>query len=67
MRQGCSVRIRNSEGDWTFDRRHAFHVLGLDGTGALRRRRIHGVVEIERGGVWLHASRQVKHTHHRRR
>ncbi|NVB83335.1 MAG: hypothetical protein HOV81_33495 [Kofleriaceae bacterium] len=61
------MRIRNSEGDWTFDRQHAFHVLGLDGTGALRRRRIHGVVEIERGGVWLHASRQVKHTHRRRR
>jgi hypothetical protein len=67
MGQGSAVRIRNGDGDWTFDRRHAFHVLGLDGAGVLRRRRLHGVVEIERGGVWLRASRQVKQSRRRHR
>jgi hypothetical protein len=44
------VRIRTSDRHWTFSRRHAFHVLGLDGTGALHPLRLRGVVRIERGG-----------------
>jgi len=45
------MRIRDNHGGWTFSRRHAFHVLGLDGTGALHPLRLRGVVRIERGGV----------------
>jgi hypothetical protein len=46
--------IRNRDRRWTFDRRHALHALGLCGTGALRPIRLHGLVRIARGGVFLH-------------
>jgi hypothetical protein len=47
--------IRHRNGRWSFDRRHGMRVLGLYGTGTLRRIRIRGVVPIERGGVFLRA------------
>lgn len=49
-------------GRWTFSRRHAFHVLGLDGTGALHPLRLRGVVRIERGGVCVIAAPEAHDT-----
>jgi len=37
-------------------RAHAFAVLGLAGSGALRVVHLNGVVRIRRGGVWLCAA-----------
>lgn len=51
------MRVRTRDRGWEFTRQHAFHVLGLDGTGALHPIRLRGVVRIERGGVWVSVDR----------
>jgi hypothetical protein len=44
----------------SFNRRHVMHLLGLDGTGALRTTRIRGAVRVKRGGIWVTAYHDPK-------
>jgi hypothetical protein len=46
--------IRHPDGRWSFSRRRALNALGLYGTGALHPVRLGGLLQIERGGVFLH-------------
>ncbi len=53
------MKVRTRDGQWTYSQHYALHVLGLDGTGALRPVRIAGVLHIRRGGTRLSALRST--------